>query len=150
MATKLQRKLACAILNGHPRPAQALFLAGMQSFEGARHMCRVAISAHQPSRRTGIGVRCRLRRGARCVFWLRQPAPKSTERLFFDLGTLFEALPKGRRPSGWAPLSQPSDAARWLAERCGGHEPTILRVCAAIERARQKCFEIAEEHTRWQ
>jgi len=165
MSTKLERELAEQILAGNSeRPAEGIFRRGLEAFVTARKRLRPLFGPALTARNRV--VRCRIpgRRRATVLFWVgsysyltRQRYKNSDpetgltrvevskeERLLPEVVIQVE-LPNGSRDR----VSSASSAATELAYRCQGSPERVARVCAAIERARKRCFELAEQTTRW-
>jgi hypothetical protein len=163
MATKVERQLAEQVLLGKlERPAEELLRQGLESFVGVRRLLRPTIEELLTPR--SRVVRCKLKRGARIELYLghrRIEIPERSKTTDPDTG-LTKVTTRVRvqidersimrlvnRNGGAALYVNPLSASHVLAERCRGDADLVERVCAAIERARRRYFELAEVATRW-
>lgn len=151
MRVNLQREVAAAALGGGrgTEPILVLVTKGFEVFRGVRNTLRDAgLKAGVWSLRaskTKVGrdyVRVALPRGVTARLHLTPSPPLGTEHMV----PLLTVIPVQGKPRLYFDVPT---AATELARRAGTDVEAATRILLGLERARRRCYELAEEATRW-
>jgi hypothetical protein len=154
MRKNLEREIAAAALGGGQgtEPILALVTTGLDVLRGTRLTLRAAglkdgLGAVRSSKTGRDYVRVALPRGVTARFHLTPPEPTLINgRVAGHMVPLLTILPVQGKPRLYFDVPP---AAKELARRAGTDVEAASRILLGLERARRRCYELAEEATRW-
>lgn len=150
MRKNLEREVVAATLSGGQgtEPILALVTKGLDVLRSTRRTLRdagltEALSALRSAKAGRSYVRAALPRGAHARFHLTARDPGRINGFAFGLVTVHPARGATRTHHDVPP------AAADLARLVGTDVEAATRILLGLERARRRCYELAEEATRW-
>jgi len=155
MRKNLEREIAAAALGGGTgaEPVLALVTKGLDVLRGTRLTLRAAglkdgLGAVRSSKTGRDYVRVALPRGVTARFHLTPTEPRliNGNVVAGHMVPLLTILPVQGKPRLYFDVPP---AAKELSRRAGTDVEAATRILLGLERARRRCYELAEEATRW-